>query len=70
MFTISSNFISSIFQNLMEIVLLAKSVLTEYAVSRAKQALSNSFLYKCFRFLVSLNFRILSQCLIKGPQAL
>ena len=54
----------------MEIVLLAKSVLTEFAASRAKQALSISFLCKCFRFLVSLNFRILSQCLIKGPQAL
>ena len=47
---------------LSEIVLLAKSLLSEYAASCAKQALSNLFLYKCFKLPVSLNFGILSRC--------
>ena len=42
-----------------EIVLSAKSLLSEYAASWAKQALSNSCQYKCFKLSVSLNFWIL-----------
>ena len=32
----------------------AKSLLSEYVASWAKQAVSNSFLYKCFKLSVSL----------------
>ena len=39
-----------------ETVLFAKSLLSEYAASWAKQALSNSFLYKRFKLPASLNF--------------
>ena len=38
--------------------------------SWAGQALSDSFLYKYFKFPVSLNFWIISRCLLNGPQAL
>ena len=51
-------------------VLFVKSLLSEYAASGAEQALSNSFLCKCFKLSVSLNFRILSRCLVNGLQAL
>ena len=44
---------------LSEIVLFAKPLLSEYAASWAKQALSNSLLYKGFKLPVSLNFWIL-----------
>ena len=40
-------------------VLWAKSWLSEYNASWEKQALSNSFLYKCFKLPVFLNFWIL-----------
>ena len=46
-----------------ETVLFAKSLLSEYA-------LPNSFLYKCFKLPVSLNFWISSQCLVNGLKAL
>ena len=49
---------------------ITKSLLSEYVASWAKQALSNSFLYKCFTLTVSRNFQILSRCLANGPQAL
>ena len=58
------------FEILSERVLFAKSLLSEYATSWTKQALSNSFLYKCFKLPVSLNFWILSQYLVNGPQTL
>ena len=47
-----------------EIILLAKSLLSEYTASWTKEALSNSFLYKCFKWPISLNFWILSRCLV------
>ena len=58
------------FKILPEIVVFAKSFLSEYAASWTKQALSNSFLYECFKLPVSLNFWFLSQRLVNGPQAL
>ena len=53
-----------------EIVLIAKSLLSEYATLWEKQALPNSFLGNCFKLPVSLNFQISSRCLVNGPQAL
>ena len=53
-----------------EIFLLDRSLLSEYAASWAKQALSNSFLYKCSKLPVSLNCWILSWCSVNGVQAL
>ena len=53
-----------------EIILSAKSLLSEWVASWAKQAFSNSFLYKCFKLLISLNFWILSWCLVNSSQAL
>ena len=55
---------------LSEIVLLAKSLPSEYTPSWEKPALPNSFLYKCFTLPVSLNYWILSLCLVNGPQSL
>ena len=58
------------FKILPEIVVFAKSLLSEYAASWAKQALSNLFLYESFKLPVSVNFWFLSQSLVNGPQAL
>ena len=58
------------FKFLSETVLLAKSLLSEYAASWAKQALFNSFLCKKLNVSVSLSFGILSQCLGNGSHAL
>ena len=69
-FRISSSFISSIIQNLTWNVLLAKSLQSEYAALHARQPLPNFFLNECFKSPVSLNFLILSQCLLNSPQAL
>ena len=69
-FTISSNLISLSFKIFSEIILLAKSLLLEYAASWAKQALFNPFLYKCFKLLIFLSFWMLSQCLVNDQQAL
>ena len=54
---------------LSETVLLAKSLLSEYAASWAKQALFNHF-YKCFKLPVSRNFWILSRYSVNVPQTL
>ena len=35
-----------------------------------KQALSNLFLYNCFKLPASVNFLIVSRCLVNCPQAL
>ena len=58
------------FRILSQIVLLAKSLLSEDAASWAKQALSNSFLYKCFELPVYLYFGIFSRYLVISPQAI
>ena len=55
---------------LSDIVVLAKPLLSNYAASWAKQALYNSFLYKCFKLHAFPNFQILSRCLETGSQAL
>ena len=44
---------------LSKIAVLAKSLLPEYAASWPKQALSNLFLYKCFKLFVYIIFWIL-----------
>ena len=58
------------FKNLSETVLLGKSLLSEYAASWPKQAFSNSFLYKCFKLPVSVDYWFLSRCLVNDPKAL
>ena len=58
------------FETLSEIVFLSNSLLSEYLVSWAKQALSNWFLYKWFKLSVSLECSILSWCLVSCPQAI
>ena len=56
MFNISHLSIALSLKTLSQIVLLAKSLLLDYAASWAKQASSSSFLYRCFKSPISLNF--------------
>ena len=63
MFNMSHLSIALSLKTLSQIVLLAKSLLLDYAASWAKQASSSSFLYRCFKSPISLNFWTLPQVL-------